>query len=152
MRIVTLAGLAAAGLLAGCADTATQVSSTAPTVSYRVVGNDLSQANADAGRYCARYNMGAQLTGVQPSGNGSIAYYSCGGGTVGSTTYPYGSSPYGTAYPSSYSYPTYPTYGSTAPVYTAPGYTTSTTVECADWLHQSRPGGTNYSGPPVPGC
>ena len=25
-------------------------------------------------------------------------------------------------------------------------------VKCADWLHQSRPGGSNYKGPPVPGC
>ena len=25
-------------------------------------------------------------------------------------------------------------------------------VQCADWLHQSRPGGDNYKGPPVPGC
>ncbi len=25
-------------------------------------------------------------------------------------------------------------------------------VQCADFLHQSRPGGTDYSGPPVPGC
>jgi len=25
-------------------------------------------------------------------------------------------------------------------------------VKCADWLHQSRPGGTDYFGPSVPGC
>jgi hypothetical protein len=25
-------------------------------------------------------------------------------------------------------------------------------VECADWLHQDRPGGSDYHGPPVPGC
>jgi peptidoglycan hydrolase-like protein with peptidoglycan-binding domain len=25
-------------------------------------------------------------------------------------------------------------------------------VQCADFLHQSRPGGSDYSGPPVPGC
>jgi hypothetical protein len=25
-------------------------------------------------------------------------------------------------------------------------------VACADWLHQDRPGGTDYHGPPVPGC
>lgn len=26
------------------------------------------------------------------------------------------------------------------------------TVQCADVLHQSRPGGTDYKGPPVPSC
>lgn len=25
-------------------------------------------------------------------------------------------------------------------------------VKCADWLHQSRPGGSDYDGPPVPEC
>jgi hypothetical protein len=25
-------------------------------------------------------------------------------------------------------------------------------VKCADWMHQSRPGGSDYDGPPVPGC
>ncbi len=25
-------------------------------------------------------------------------------------------------------------------------------VPCADWLHQDRPGGSDYHGPPVPGC
>ncbi len=25
-------------------------------------------------------------------------------------------------------------------------------VRCADWLHQNRPGGSDYHGPPVPGC
>lgn len=25
-------------------------------------------------------------------------------------------------------------------------------VQCADWMHQDRPGGTDYRGPPVPGC
>lgn len=26
------------------------------------------------------------------------------------------------------------------------------TVQCADMLHQNRPGGTDYKGPPVPAC
>jgi len=26
------------------------------------------------------------------------------------------------------------------------------TVQCADFLHQNRPGGSDYHGPPVPGC
>jgi hypothetical protein len=25
-------------------------------------------------------------------------------------------------------------------------------VQCADFLHQNRPGGSDYNGPPVPGC
>lgn len=32
----------------------------------------------------------------------------------------------------------------------APG--TAPHVQCADLLHQDRPGGTDYRGPPVPGC
>jgi hypothetical protein len=28
----------------------------------------------------------------------------------------------------------------------------ATHVACADWLHQNRPGGTDYHGPPVSGC
>jgi hypothetical protein len=28
----------------------------------------------------------------------------------------------------------------------------SSHVQCADWLHQGRPGGSDYHGPPVAGC
>jgi peptidoglycan hydrolase-like protein with peptidoglycan-binding domain len=49
--------------------------------------------------------------------------------------------------PPTQTYPVYPNQpAQTYPVAPPPG------VKCADWLHQSRPGGSNYEGPPVPGC
>jgi hypothetical protein len=141
MRIphfVTLAATAA--LVAGCADADTrQVSATPPTVSYQVVGNDMARANADAGYHCSRYNMAAQLYGVTPNAQGSIASYNCVPGTAGQT--------YGTNAPV---YNPQPIYSSGAPIY--PGTYGAAQVECADFFHQSRPGGTNYQGPPVAGC
>lgn len=34
----------------------------------------------------------------------------------------------------------------------APAPAPSSHVQCADWLHQDRPGGSDYHGPPVAGC
>ncbi len=34
----------------------------------------------------------------------------------------------------------------------APAAAPARPVQCADWMHQDRPGGTDYHGPPVPGC
>jgi hypothetical protein len=135
-----MAVAATAALVAGCAETSSrQVSATPPTVSYQVAGNDLARANNDAGYYCSRYGMAAQLTSVQSNANGSIASYQCIPGTSGQT--------YGTTSPI-YSSSGAPLYGSTTPIYSAP----PAPVECADFFHQSRPGGANYQGPPVPGC
>jgi len=150
MRKVVLwsASLLALGALAGCgASGPRQVSAAPPTVSYRVPANDVSQANISAANYCRQYNMGFQLQGVQQQGSESIAYYACTGTPVASAAPVY----------------TNPGY-STGPVYsTGPqAYATQVTpqayatpvepVQCADFFHQSRPGGTNYQGPPVPGC
>jgi len=36
-----------------------------------------------------------------------------------------------------------------------PSYGTAAPLEpygCADWMHQNRPGGTDYYGPPIYGC
>ena len=161
MRTLPFVALAAtAALVAGCADTATrQVSATPPTVQYQVVGNDMARANADAGYHCARYNMAAQLYGVTPNAQGSVASYNCvpgtAGQTYGSTAPVYNPQPVYSSGAPVYG-PTAPAYGSTAPVYAAPGtygiYGAPQQVECADFLHQSRPGGSNYQGPPVPGC
>jgi hypothetical protein len=99
-----------------------------PTVSYRIAGNDISQASASAAQYCQRYGTGAQYQGLQASPSGNVAVYSCGGAPAalsGSSVAPYGS-PYAAA--------------------PAPA------VLCADSLHQNRPGGTDYYGPPVAGC
>ena len=120
--------LLACAVLAACGPR--QVTSTPPTVSYQVTGNDVSQTNAQAQNYCARYNRAALFQGVRASSSGNVALYSCEG-------------PTGSAAPA-------PLAGSTV----APGPPTPLTagVQCADALHQDRPGGADYHGPPVVGC
>ncbi len=128
MRAIIMT-LALAGAVAACSGTGTTaVSEAPPTVSYRVDNNDMSQANANAATYCGRYNMRPQLQTVQPSGNENLAHYACVGSAASSPAYP------NAAYPDTAAAP-------------AP-----TTTQCADWMHQSRPGGSDYHGPPVPGC
>ena len=139
---IGLSVLAVAGALAACSGQ--QVSSTPPTVSYRVSGSDISQANANAATYCQRYGTTAYLQGVT---NGT-ATYSC-GQTTGRAT---------AAAPATAVAPT-----AVAPVYNgtaqAPAYYSGNTavvpgaaVQCADAMHQDRPGGTDYHGPAVAGC
>lgn len=48
-------------------------------------------------------------------------------------------------YPAQPNYPNYPT------SYTTP-IPPQQQVQCADFMHQGRPGGSDYNGPPVPGC
>ena len=124
MRAIFLT-LVLGGVVAACANNADTAAVTAspPTVSYRVDGADISQANTNARTYCGQYNMYPHLESVQPNGTGKLASYSC----VASSDSSY---PYTTRAPA-----------------TAP-----TTTKCADWLHQGRPGGSDYHGPPVPGC
>ena len=131
MRI-TFPLLAACTALAACGPS--QVTSTPPTVSYPVTGNDVSQTNVQAQNYCARYGHTALFQGVRPSPSGNVAVYSC----------------EGTAATASPSASPAPLTGSTL----APGPPTPLTagVQCADALHQDRPGGTDYHGPPVVGC
>ena len=114
---------------------------------------------ASAAAYCQRYGMVAQLQGVQPPNAGNTAFYNC----VSAAPAAYGSVPYGTTtqvyqsqtYPAPAYQPPGPVYGS-APVYnngaTYNGGWAAPAVLCADPLHQDRPGGTDYRGPPVPGC
>ena len=135
MRFAALPLLAAIGLLAGCATDSQPVSQSAPSVSYRVpANNDVSQANANAARYCEQYNAGAQLENIETGASGNVAVYSCTGApgaVAGSIAAP----------------------ASAAPGYAQPGYgATRPPVQCADPLHQDRPGGTDYYGPPVPEC
>ena len=118
--------VALAGAAAGCASQPDAVSATPPTVSYRVNGSDVSSANTQAADYCQRYNMAPQLQGVRNDGGENLAHYTCVAG-AGTTAYPSSAYLYGAAVPPA-------------------------GVKCADWWHQSRPGGTNYKGPPVPGC
>jgi hypothetical protein len=130
--------LAALGLLAGCANQAgppQTVAAAPPSVSYQVYGNDVAQANVQADGYCQQYGMYANLQGVQPNGPQSVATYVCGGSRVSSAAAPYGAS-----------------YAAPPPPYTAAAPYNAAPVRCADPLHQGLPGGTDYRGPPVPGC
>jgi hypothetical protein len=114
---------------------------------------------ASAAAYCQRYGKVAQLQSVQPPNAGNTAFYNC----VSTAPTAYGAGPYGTAptqvyqtqtYPAPIYQPPGPVYG-TAPVYNGPTYnggSAAPVVRCADPLHQDRPGGTDYRGPPVPGC
>jgi len=150
MRRVVLCSvsLLALGVLAGCgASGSRQVSASPPTVSYRVPANDVSQSNVSAANYCRQYNMGFQLQGVQPQGSESIAYYTCTGAPMASvgpvyTNPGYSSGQVYSSGPQAYATPVAPQ------VYAAP----VEPVQCADFFHQDRPGGTDYYGPPVPGC
>jgi hypothetical protein len=128
-----LFALIGVGLVAACSNQPRTVSATPPTVSYEVQGNDLSQANASASRYCAQYGMAPQLQSIQP---GRVANYACVGGSASSNAYQSNSGTYLAPAPMAYGAPT----------------TVAPALKCADFLHQGRPGGTDYDGPPVPGC
>lgn len=132
---------AALGFLAACAPHAAPTASTGPTVSYRMAGDDVTQANAAAARYCQRYGATALLQGVRSTSSGNVATFSCSGAQT--TT--------GSLAPA----PPAPAYATSPPAqgYGTQGYgATSPPIRCADPLHQDRPGGTDYKGPPVPQC
>ncbi|HEX7966736.1 MAG TPA: hypothetical protein VF502_00850 [Stellaceae bacterium] len=136
--------LAGVALLAACAPESRPLSQTAPSVSYRINGNDVGQANANAMRYCQQYGSSAQLQGIQQSSSGNVAVFTCAGGAASGTTA-------GTAVAPA---PAYAAPGYGQPGYAAPGAGTTMAppVQCADVLHQDRPGGSDYHGPPVPEC
>ena len=131
--------LGACAVLAACSNMGQQASSSPPSVSYQVTGNNVSQTNARAQNYCAQYGRAAQYQGVRAMSSGNVAVYTCSGAAGSASTVP-------------------PSSGSTvAPVtgaYAAPGPPTALApaTQCADLLHQERPGGSDYKGPPVPGC
>jgi hypothetical protein len=75
MRIA-LALLAVPVLLAACSGPP-EASASPPTVSYQVTGNDVGQAGVNAERYCNQYGRSAQFQGIQATGSGSVAVYSC---------------------------------------------------------------------------
>src|SRR5438874_13301781 len=76
MRVL-LPMLALASFLAACSQPR-EIAATAPSVSYQVAGNDLTQANANAARFCQQYGTAPRLQTVQPSGSGNVATYVCG--------------------------------------------------------------------------
>src|SRR5260370_35556582 len=106
MRAAALPLLGALGVLAACAHESRPVSQSAPTVSYRIAGNDVSQANANAARYCQQYGASPQLQVIQQAPPGNLAVYSC-AGAAGSTA--------GTTFSPAYAAPAYPQPGSTQP-------------------------------------
>src|SRR5690349_19617090 len=120
--------IATACLLAACVESPPEVTSSPPTVSYQIPGNDVSQATVSAQHYCQQYASAAQFQGIQPSASGHVAGYRCNGGQTNAALA-------ARAPPPAYS-------GSTVPP----------AALCADMMHQDRPGGTDYFGPPVPGC
>ena len=116
--------LAACALLAGCAAGSAPVNSTPPSVSYQIPGNNVSATNAQAQNYCTQYGRAAQFQGVSP---GNLAVYTCDGAPQG-------------------------TVGSTVPPAEGSSVALGVATPCADALHQDRPGGADYHGPPVAGC
>jgi hypothetical protein len=64
-------------VLAGCSEAPQQINSSPPKVTYQVTGNDVSEANAEAQNYCARYNRHAVFEGVQATSWGKVAVYRC---------------------------------------------------------------------------
>lgn len=114
--------IAALSALGGCSGTE-RVNATPPQVSYRISGSDVTQANLDASRYCQRYGTGAEYMGIEQTPSGNVAMYSCAGPEA--------------------------TQGSSDPDAAA---TAPPTGECANFLHQNRPGGSDYAGPPAAGC
>jgi acyl-coenzyme A synthetase/AMP-(fatty) acid ligase len=136
-KAAAFTALAAVVAVAGCTEPASQqVAATQPTVSYHVAGANLTQANASAGSYCSQYGMAARLYNVQPRADGQMAYYDCVSGAPGAVYASNGSAPA----------PVYHSYSS------GPTGTPVTPAQCADALHQARPGGSDYYGPPVAGC
>jgi len=128
--------LTACAVLAACSSAQRPVSSAPPSVSYQVVGNNVAATNAQAQNYCAQYGHAAQYRGVEAVASGTAAVYTCDGPTLGAV----GALPPGAAA------------GSTQPPGTVGPPTALAPVQCADALHQDRPGGTDYYGPPVAGC
>jgi hypothetical protein len=42
-----------------------------------VTGNDVGQAGVNAERYCNQFGRSAQFQGIQATGTGNVAVYSC---------------------------------------------------------------------------
>jgi hypothetical protein len=74
-----LAPLVACAAVAAGPSQADRVSSTPPSVSLRVSGNDVPATNEEAQNYCGRYGRAAQYRGVQEAAEGEVAVYTCDG-------------------------------------------------------------------------
>ncbi|HEX9462271.1 MAG TPA: hypothetical protein VGB82_06690 [Alphaproteobacteria bacterium] len=69
---IALSAVLALAAVAACTP---RVDETPPTVSYRVIGSDISDANAKAMNYCQRYGRGARMVSYA----GNTATYECSG-------------------------------------------------------------------------
>ncbi|HJT07791.1 MAG TPA: hypothetical protein VJ747_12740 [Stellaceae bacterium] len=78
MRVrVVFALLTLPALLAGCYSGPPEAAAAPPTVSYQVTGNDVGQAGVNAEHYCNQFGRSAQFQGIQATGSGNVAVYSC---------------------------------------------------------------------------
>ncbi|HEX6841497.1 MAG TPA: hypothetical protein VF113_08205 [Stellaceae bacterium] len=77
MRIAFALLVIPAALLAGCASGPPEAAAAPPTVSYQVTGNDVGQAGVNAEHYCNQFGRSAQFQGIQSTGTGNVAVYSC---------------------------------------------------------------------------
>jgi hypothetical protein len=154
------------GVLAACSHQRSAQNSTPAPVyqppSYQaqsstVSSNEAAQipmVNADspasAAAYCQRYGMVAQLQSEQPPNADNMAMYDC----VSAAPIASGTVPNYAAAPT----PVYQTAPNPAPApvhNNGPAYNSGAAapvVRCANFFHQDRPGGSDYRGPPVPGC
>ena len=71
--------LIACAALAACAREPGPESSTVPSVSYPVSGNDVAQINLRARDYCRQFGRSPQFQGLQTTADGEVAVYTCGG-------------------------------------------------------------------------
>lgn len=127
MRLALPLVTAACAALAACGGAPQTVSASPPSVSYRVPNNDAAATSAEAQNYCAQYGRAAQYRGTEAAPEGEVAVYTCDGAPQG-------------------------TVGSTVPPAEGSSVALGVATPCADALHQDRPGGADYHGPPVAGC
>jgi hypothetical protein len=83
MRATLPLWLGCAAALAACTSQPNRVSSTPPSVSYRVSSNNVADTNDEAQNYCAQYGRAAQYRGVENAANGAVAVYTCDGTQTG---------------------------------------------------------------------
>jgi hypothetical protein len=79
MRVALALSLGCAALAAACTSQPNRVSSTPPSVSYRVAGDNVSDTAVEAQNYCSRFGHAPQYRGVQSEAEGNVAVYTCDG-------------------------------------------------------------------------
>jgi hypothetical protein len=67
----------AVAVLGACSSEPRVASATPPGVSYRFTGDNMSEANLRANRYCAQYGKRAVLEDVTRGSTDNVAAYQC---------------------------------------------------------------------------